>query len=108
MSKVSAFLSPPNQHPLSRVGTLLAVGTFQLRVPLYAVPGDHDLRNGLGLFTKYLEPVPYQSFSADRYHFVFMDALDASASGGFGIGQEQLAWLSNDLAQASQRNDLLA
>lgn len=207
MSKVSAFLSPPNQHPLSRVATLLAVGalgvaaplacfaqaashpsslaprpvnpsanigttttvqnpgvvswvhigdlhitdgaqqnyadfqtiiknvnqyllngvnfavlpgdnanegseaeyqiikqaTDQLRVPLYAVPGDHDLRNGLGLFTKYLEPVPYQSFSADRYHFVFMDALDASASGGFGIGQEQLAWLSNDLAQASQR-----
>ncbi|MGI9090611.1 MAG: metallophosphoesterase [Gemmatimonadaceae bacterium] len=78
--------------------------TDQLRAPLYAVPGDHDLHSGnLSLFAKYLEPVPYQSFTAGPYHFVFVDALDASASGGFGVGQEQLAWLTSDLAAASQR-----
>ncbi|MGI8545812.1 MAG: Ig-like domain-containing protein [Gemmatimonadaceae bacterium] len=83
---------------------LIKQATDQLHVPLYAVPGDHDLHGGnLSLFSKYLEPVPYQSFSAGPYHFVFVDALDASASGGFGVGQEQLAWLTSDLAAASQR-----
>ncbi len=82
---------------------LIKQATDQLRVPLYAVPGDHDLRNGLASFAKYLEPVPYQSFSADRYHFVFVDALDASDRGGFGVGQQQMAWLTNDLAAASAK-----
>jgi len=83
---------------------LIKQATDQLRVPLYAVPGDHDLKGGnLSLFEKYLEPVPYQSFTADKYHFVFIDALDASSGGGFGLGQEQLTWLTNDLNAASQR-----
>ncbi len=83
---------------------LIKQATDQLRVPLYALPGDHDLKGGnLGLYEKYLEPLPYQSFTADKYHFVFIDALDASPGGGFGLGQEQLTWLTNDLKAASQR-----
>ncbi|MGI8554580.1 MAG: Ig-like domain-containing protein [Dehalococcoidia bacterium] len=83
---------------------LIKQATDQLQVPLYAIPGDHDLKTGsLGLYEKYLEPVPYQSFTADQYHFVFMDALDASPSGGFGLSQDQLTWLTTDLNQASQQ-----
>lgn len=81
---------------------LIKQATDQLQVPLYAVPGDHDLKGGnLSLFEQYLEPVPYQSFNAGTYHFVFLDALDASAGGGFGIGSDQMAWLTNDLNAAA-------
>ncbi|MGI8469446.1 MAG: metallophosphoesterase [Pyrinomonadaceae bacterium] len=83
---------------------LIKAATDNLQAPLYAVPGDHDLKGGdLSLFTKYMETVPYQSFSADRYHFVFVDALDASGRGGFGIGQEQMNWLTKDLDAAAQK-----
>lgn len=83
---------------------LIKAATDNLRAPLYAVPGDHDLKGGnLSLFTKYMETVPYQSFTADRYHFIFIDALDASGRGGFGIGQEQMNWLTNDLDAAAGR-----
>ncbi len=82
---------------------LIKQATDQLRVPLYAIPGDHDLKSGsLSLYQKYLEPVAYQSFSADKYHFVFINALDASAEGGFGLSQEQLSSLTNDLNAATQ------
>lgn len=81
---------------------LIRTATEQLRVPLYAVPGDHDVRDGVSLFLRYLEPVAYQSFTADRYHFVFVNALDGSERGGFGVGQEQLDWLTKDLAVASK------
>ncbi|MDQ2711136.1 MAG: metallophosphoesterase, partial [Acidobacteriota bacterium] len=82
---------------------LIQQATDQLRVPLYAVPGDHDARAGLQLFTRYLEPVSYQSFTADRYHFSFLNALDGGGRGGFGIGQHQLEWLTQDLAIASKQ-----
>ncbi len=83
---------------------LIKQATDQLRVPLYAIPGDHDLKSGsLSLYQKYLEPVQYQSFSADKYHFVFIDALDASDQGGFGLSQKQFSWLTNDLNAAAQQ-----
>lgn len=83
---------------------LIKQATDQLRVPLYAIPGDHDLKGGsLSLYRKYLEPVAYQSFTADRYHFVFLDALDAGESGGFGLGATQTAWLTADLDAAAAK-----
>jgi len=81
---------------------LIKQATDRLRVPLYAIPGDHDLKGGgLGLYQKYLEPVAYQSFSADQYHFIFLDALDAGEEGGFGLGGKQTAWLTADLDAAA-------
>lgn len=83
---------------------LIKQATDQLKLPLYDIPGDHDLKSGsLALYEQYLEPVPYQSFSVDRYHFVFIDALDASPSGGFGLSSDQMTWLKNDLDMASQQ-----
>ncbi len=67
--------------------------TDQLQVPLYAVPGDHDRKNGLALYNQYLEPVDYQSFSAGGYHFVFLDVMG-------GIGADEQRWLTQDLDAA--------
>ena len=52
---------------------LIKQATDQLQVPLYAIPGDHDSKGGLTLYNKYLEPVNYYSFTADKYHFVFLN-----------------------------------
>lgn len=83
---------------------LIRQATDQLRVPLYAVPGDHDLKSGsLALYQKYMEPVAWQSSSIDRYHLVFLNGLDASPSGGFGLSEAQTAWLRNDLDAATRK-----
>lgn len=76
----------------------------QLRVPLLIVPGDHDVKSGsLDLYTKYLMPAPYQSFTVDRYRLIFLDALDESdgTRRKFGLGADQLSWLSNELRIAA-------
>jgi hypothetical protein len=72
---------------------LIKKATDELQVPLYAVPGERDHKKGTLLYNKYLEPVNYQSFSADMYHFVFLDVMS-------GISDEQNSWLTNDLDMA--------
>lgn len=71
---------------------LIKAATSQLKVPLYAIPGDHD-RKDLAAYEKYLEARPYYSFSAGGYHFAFLDVMG-------GIDGDEKAWLSQDLAQA--------
>lgn len=84
---------------------LIKQATDKLRVPLYAVPGDHDLKSGsLALFQKYMEAPPWRSFSTGPYHFIFLNALDASPRGGFGLSDAQIAWLKDDLKAATQAN----
>jgi 3',5'-cyclic-AMP phosphodiesterase len=74
---------------------LIKQATDQLQVPLYAIPGERDHKGGTALYNKYLEPVNYQSFTADIYHFVFLDVMS-------GIGDTQNAWLTNDLDMAAK------
>ena len=74
---------------------LIKQATDQLQVPLYAIPGDHDLKSGLANYNKYLEPVDYQSFSAGGYHFAFLNVMS-------GISSDEKTWLTNDLASASK------
>ena len=74
---------------------LIKQATDQLLVPLYAIPGERDHKGGTALYNKYLEPVNYQSFTADKYHFVFLDVMS-------GIGDAQNAWLTSDLDAASK------
>ncbi len=71
---------------------LIKSATAQLKVPLYAVPGDHD-RHDLAAYEKYMEQRPYYSFSAAGYHFVFLDVMG-------GIDSDEKSWVSTDLAQA--------
>jgi hypothetical protein len=81
-----------NDHTESEY-QLIKQATDQLQVPLYAIPGDHDSKNGLTLYNKYLEPVNYQSFTADKYHFVFLDVMS-------GISDDQKSWLTKDIDAA--------
>jgi 3',5'-cyclic-AMP phosphodiesterase len=83
-----------NDHTESQY-KLIKQATDQLQVPLYAIPGEHDHKGGTVLYNKYLEPVNYQSFTADIYHFVFLDVMS-------GISEAQNSWLINDLDRASE------
>jgi hypothetical protein len=67
----------------------------QLQVPLYAIPGEGDHKGGTTLYNQYLEPVNYYSFTADYYHFVFLDVMS-------GISDAQNSWLTNDLDLAAK------
>jgi hypothetical protein len=83
-----------NDHTESEY-QLIKQAADQLQVPLYAIPGDHDTKGGLTLYKKYLEPVTYYSFTADKYHFVFLDVMS-------GISDAQQSWLTNDLDTAAR------
>jgi hypothetical protein len=74
---------------------LIKQATDELQVPLYAIPGERDHKGGTALYNQYLEPVNYQSFTADKYHFVFLDVMS-------GISGAQSSWLTNDLDAASK------
>jgi 3',5'-cyclic-AMP phosphodiesterase len=83
-----------NDHSESEY-KLIKQATDQLQVPLYAIPGESDHKGGTAFYNKYLEPVNYQSFTADKYHFVFLDVMS-------GISEAQNSWLTNDLDKASE------
>ncbi len=74
---------------------LIKQATDDLQVPLYAIPGERDHKGGTALYNQYLEPVNYQSFTADKYHFVFLDVMS-------GISGDQSSWLTGDLDAASK------
>lgn len=77
--------------------------TDQLLIPLFVVPGDHDVQSGsLDLFLKYLSPAPYRSFTLDRYRMIFLNALDVPGRDkpDFGFSEKQMAWLKDELQQA--------
>ena len=74
---------------------LIKQAADQLLVPLYAIPGERDHKGGTALYNQYLEPVNYQSFTADCYHFVFLDVMS-------GISDAQNSWLTNDLDIAAK------
>ncbi len=74
---------------------LIKQAADQLQVPLYAIPGERDHKGGTTLYNQYLEPVNYQSFTADKYHFVFLDVMS-------GISDAQNSWLTNDLDKAAK------
>ncbi len=71
---------------------LITSATSQLKVPLYAVPGDHD-RHDISAYEKSMESNPYYSFSAAGYHFAFLDVMS-------GVDSAEKTWLTQDLAAA--------
>jgi len=63
-----------------------------LKVPLKAVPGDHDLKaGGTGPFIRYIYPKNPDSFDIGSYHFVLLNSFDL---------QNQLSFLTSDLTTA--------
>jgi Icc protein len=81
--------------PTESAYQLIKKAADQLHVPLYAIPGERDHKGGTTLYNQYLEPVNYQSFTADMYHFVFLDVMS-------GISDAQNSWLTNDLDIAAK------
>jgi Icc protein len=81
----------------------------KLDIPLFVISGDHDIQTGsLNLLRRYLEPSPVRAVTAGEYHLIFLDAVDNAAEvgepGAFGLRDEQLAWLTRELAAASVRS----
>ena len=77
----------------------------RLRVSeIHAVPGEHDVTDGPGteFFARWGKPSNnkgYYSFDASGVHFVALVNVMNFKAGGLGaLGDEQLAWLKNDLA----------
>ena len=73
---------------------LIKQATDQLKVPLYAIAGDHD-HKGISLYTQYVAPRLYQSFGVGGYHFALLDVMS-------GISAEETAWLTSDLDAAAK------
>ena len=79
----------------------------QIGVPFWNVPGNHDLNfdapdDAYSLETyKRIYGPPYYSFDYGQAHFVVLDNVEyfGEERGGYRgfIGEEQLAWLENDL-----------
>ena len=77
-----------------------------LRLPIHALPGDHDIQSGsLDLFKQYLEPGLPKSLVAGRCRCVFLNSVDIEGKEGFGHGPEQLAYLTRELAETERRQE---
>ncbi len=99
-----AFISGDNANDNTEAEyQLIKDAVTPLQVPLYIVPGDHDSKAGQTLYKQYLGAKTYQSFSTGGYHFAFLNMLDAN--GGFGLGDEQMAWLKQDLDAAKAKGE---
>ncbi len=77
-----------------------------LRLPIHALPGDHDIQSGsLDLFKQYLEPGLPKSFVAGRCRCVFLNSVDIEGKEGFGHGPALLAYLTRELAEGERRQE---
>ncbi|HEY4113234.1 MAG TPA: metallophosphoesterase [Rhizomicrobium sp.] len=77
----------------------------RLRVSeLHVVPGEHDVTDGPGteFFARYGKPSNnkgYYSFDAGGVHFIALVNVMSFKAGGLGaLGDDQLAWLKDDLS----------
>ena len=74
---------------------------------LHTVPGEHDATDGAGAeyferFGKNSGNKGYYSFDHDGVHFIaLINVLDFKAGGLGTLGDEQLAWVANDLRHRS-------
>ena len=76
--------------------------TKVLALPLYEVPGNHDLpaKNCYPVYQEVISPQRYYSFDHKGYHFVVLSSEEKPGMNG-GLGEEQLTWLEEDLKEHS-------
>ena len=86
----------------------------RLRVTeLHATPGEHDVTDGPGTeyFARFGKPSGgkgYYSFDHDGVHFVCMvNVMHFKAGGLGGFGDDQIAWLKDDLAGRASSQPLV-
>src|SRR6266446_1310014 len=80
---------------------------------LHAVPGEHDVIDGPGAeyfkrFGKASDNRGYYSFDHDGVHFVaLVNVMNFRANGLGALGNDQLAWLENDLKSRSSSTPIV-
>jgi 3',5'-cyclic AMP phosphodiesterase CpdA len=79
----------------------------QLKGELHVVPGEHDVTDGPGteFFARFGKPSGnrgYYSFDAQGVHFIaLINVMNFKPNGLGALGDDQLAWLKDDLAGRS-------
>src|SRR5579872_2119530 len=80
---------------------------------LHVVPGEHDVTDGPGaeFFARFGKPSSnrgYYSFDAQGVHFVaLVNVMNFKPNGLGGLGDEQMAWLENDLKGRSSSTPIV-
>ena len=76
--------------------------TTEFALPLYEVPGNHDLpnKNCYPVYQETISPRRYYSFDHKGYHFVVLSSEEKPGMNG-GQGEAQLTWLEADLRERS-------
>ncbi len=81
-----------------------AVG--RCRFPVHAIAGDHDVAKGdLELFRRYLADSPYSSFTMGGNRFVLLNSVAQWHPPVFGLGDEQINWLRDELSLARSAHE---
>ena len=83
----------------------------RIGVPLYLVPGNHDVNgdspddaHSLETYARFAGP-GYYSFNVGKVHFVVLDSVLWEGKGYHGeIDRRQMTWLANDLAVTPREN----
>jgi predicted phosphodiesterase len=76
------------------------------RFPVHVIAGDHDVAaDDLSLFRRYLADPPYRSFVLRGYRLLLLNSVARWHPPVFGLGQEQLAWLRDELDLARRARE---
>ena len=78
-----------------------AIKSANLKVPLYAIKGDHDEKSTDQAFEQYLYPKPYYSQDVAGYHLIFLEAMNNSGANSLTQGSTEWNWFASDLRAAS-------
>ena len=78
-----------------------AIQAAALKVPLYAVKGDHDEKSTTQAFIQNIYPKSYYSQDVNGYHFIFLEAMPNSGDNSLTSGSTEWTWFSTDLKAAS-------
>lgn len=78
-----------------------AIKAASLKIPLYAVQGDHDNKSANQSFQQYIYPKTYYSQDINGYHFIFLNAMAQSGDNSLTPGSAEMTWFQNDIKAAT-------